>query len=112
MKKIVMLILLFTVTIVNAQKNKKALEQADKMSKIMELNKDQKAKVLELILDKNKKKAILKKEHKGNKETYKLEAKKVEKEYRKSLKLLVGKDKMKLLAADKKAKKALKTVKN
>ena len=49
MKKIIVLLLLLTVSVAQAQKNQKALELTEKLSKVMEFDEDQSAKLLELI---------------------------------------------------------------
>ena len=108
MKKLLVVILLFTITITQAQKNKKALVLADKLSKIMEVDDDEKEKILELILDRNKQKAALKKEHSDDKDTFKVKAKEVEKAYNKNLRKLAGEEKFKLLIAYRKAQRAAK----
>ena len=109
MRKLLVIVLLLTVSITQAQKNKKAVQLADKLSKVMELSTEDNAKVLELILERNKSKAKLRKEFGDDKAGFKVEAKKVEKEYNKSLRTLVGNEKMQLL---KKYRKAQREAKN
>jgi hypothetical protein len=94
------------VSVAQAQKNKKAVALADKLSKVMEFDEDQSTILLELILDRNNKKAALKKEYVDDKDTFKVKAKEVEKAYNKDLKKLAGIDKFKLLVAYRKAKRA------
>lgn len=108
MKKLLVIILLLTVTITQAQKNKKAVELANKLTKVMELSKEDNAKILELILTRNKSKAKLRKEFGADKEGFRVEAKKVEKQYNKDLKALVGKEKWSLLVMYRKEQRALK----
>ena len=108
MKKIIVLLLLLTVSVAQAQKNQKALELTEKLSKVMEFDKDQSAKLLELILHRNNKKKALRKEYADDKDTFKVKAKEVEKAYNKDLRVLAGKEKFKLLIAYRKAKRAAK----
>ena len=108
MKKIIVLLLLLTVSIAQAQKNQKAVALADKLSNVMEFDKDQSTLLLELILDRNKKKAALRKEYADDKDTFKVKAKEVEKAYNKDLRVLAGIEKFKLLIAYRKAKRAAK----
>jgi len=79
MKKIIVLLLLLTVSIAQAQKNQKAVALADKLSKVMEFDEDQSTLLLELILDRNNKKRALRKEYADDKDTFKVNAKEVEK---------------------------------
>ncbi len=97
MRKLLVIVLLLSVSVTQAQKNKKAVQLADKLSEIMVLSAEDNAKVLELILDRNKSKAKLRKEFGDDEAGFKVEAKKVEKEYNKSLRTLVGNEKMQLL---------------
>ena len=108
MKKIIVLLLLLTVSVTQAQKNQKAVALAEKLSKVMEFDEDQNAKLLELILDRNNKKRALRKEYADDKDTFKVKAKEVEKAYNKDLRVLAGKEKFKLLIAYRKAKRAAK----
>ena len=62
MKKIIVLLLLLTVSVAQAQKNQKAVALSDKLSKVMEFDEDQSTMLLELILDRNNKKRALRKE--------------------------------------------------
>jgi hypothetical protein len=106
MKKIIVLLLLLTVSVAQAQKNQKALELTEKLSKVMEFDEDQSAKLLELILDRNNKKRALRKEYVDDKDTFKVKAKEVEKSYNKDLRALAGIEKFKLLVVYRKAKRA------
>ena len=106
MKKIIVLLLLLTVSVAQAQKNQKALELTEKLSKVMEFDEDQSAKLLELILDRNNKKRVLRKEYVDDKDTFKVKAKEVEKAYNKDLRVLAGMEKFKLLVVYRKAKRA------
>ena len=108
MKKLIVILLLLTVSVAQAQKNQKAVALADKLSKVMEFDKDQSAKLLELILDRNNKKRTLRKEYTDDKDTFKVKAKEVEKAYNKDLRVLAGIEKFKLLIAYRKAKRAAK----
>ncbi|MDC1471767.1 hypothetical protein N8354_01320 [Flavobacteriaceae bacterium] len=108
MKKLIVILLLLTVSVAQAQKNQKAVALADKLSKVMEFDKDQSAKLLELILDRNNKKRALRKEFTDDKDTFKVKAKEVEKAYNKDLRVLAGIEKFKLLIAYRKAKRAAK----
>ena len=107
MKKLIVILLLLTVSVAQAQKNQKAVALADKLSNVMEFDKDQSTLLLELILDRNKKKAALRKEYADDKDTFKVKAKEVEKAYNKDLRVLAGIDKFKLLAVYRKAKRAV-----
>ncbi|MDC1355919.1 hypothetical protein N8205_03655, partial [Flavobacteriaceae bacterium] len=104
----IVILLLLTVSVAQAQKNQKAVALADKLSKVMEFDKDQSAKLLELILDRNNKKRALRKEFTDDKDTFKVKAKEVEKAYNKDLRVLAGIEKFKLLIAYRKAKRAAK----
>ena len=106
MKKIIVILLLLTMSVAQAQKNQKAAALADKMSKVMEFDEDKSAKLLELILDRNNKKRALRKEYADDKDTFKLKAKEVEKAYNKNLRVLAGIEKFKLLVVYRKAKRA------
>ena len=106
MKKLIVLLLLLTVSVAQAQKNQKALELTEKLSKVMEFDEDQSAKLLELILDRNNKKRALRKEYVDDKDTFKVNAKEVEKAYNKNLRKLAGEEKFKLLVVYRKAKRA------
>jgi hypothetical protein len=106
MKKIIVLLLLLTVSVAQAQKNQKALELTEKLSKVMEFDEDQSAKLLELILHRNNKKRALRKEYANDKDTFKVKAKEVEKAYNKDLRVLAGIEKFKLLVVYRKAKRA------
>ena len=88
MKKIIVLLLLLTVSVTQAQKNQKAVALAEKLSKVMEFDEDQSAKLLELILDRNNKKRALRKEYADDKDTFKVKAKEVEKAYNKDLRVI------------------------
>ena len=106
MKKLLVIVLLLFVSITQAQKNQKALELTEKLSKVMEFDEDQSAKLLELILDRNNKKRALRKEYTDDKDTFKVKAKEVEKAYNKDLRVLAGIEKFKLLVVYRKAKRA------
>ena len=106
MKKLIVILLLLTVSVAQAQKNQKALELTEKLSKVMEFDEDQSAKLLELILDRNNKKRALRKEYADDKDTFKVKAKEVEKAYNKDLRVLAGIEKFKLLVVYRKAKRA------
>ena len=106
MKKIIVILLLLTMSVAQAQKNQKAAALADKLSKVMEFNEDQSAKLLELILDRNNKKRALRKEYTDDKDSFKIKAKEVEKAYNKDLRVLAGIEKFKLLVVYRKAKRA------
>ena len=106
MKKLLVIVLLLFVSITQAQKNQKTLELTEKLSKVMEFDKDQSAKLQELILDRNNKKRALRKEYADDKDTFKVKAKEVEKAYNKDLRVLAGIEKFKLLVVYKKAKRA------
>ena len=106
MKKLLVIVLLLFVLITQAQKNQKTLELTEKLSKVMEFDKDQSAKLLELILDRNSKKRALRKEYADDKDTFKVKAKEVEKAYNKDLRVLAGIEKFKLLVVYRKAKRA------
>lgn len=108
MKKIVLILFVLSVSFTQAQKNKKAVQLADKLSKVMELPKEDNSKILKLILERNKSKAKLRKQFGDDKEGFKVEAKKVEKQYNKDLKALVGKEKWALLVKYRKEQRALK----
>ena len=108
MKKIIVLLLLLTMSVAQAQKNQKAVALAEKLSKVMEFDKNQSTMLLALILDRNQKKTALRKEHADDKDTFKVKAKEVEKAYNKNLKKLAGIDKFKLLVAYRKTKRAAK----
>tara|TARA_B110000967_G_scaffold5345_1_gene5319 strand:+ start:95 stop:424 length:330 start_codon:yes stop_codon:yes gene_type:complete len=108
MKKLIVLLLLLTVSVAQAQKNQKAVALAEKLSNVMEFDEDQSATLLELILDRNNKKRALRKEYTDDKDSFKVKAKEVEKAYNKNLKKLAGIDKFKLLVAYRKAKRAAK----
>ena len=106
MKKIIVILLLLTMSVAQAQKNQKAAALADKLSKVMEFDEDKSAKLLELILDRNNKKRALRKEYTDDKDTFKVKAKEVEKAYNKDLRVLAGIEKFKLLVVYRKVKKA------
>ena len=106
MKKLLVIVLLLFVSITQAQKNQKAVALADKLSNVMEFDKDQSAKLLELILHRNNKKRALRKEYADDKDTFKVKAKEVEKAYNKDLRVLAGIEKFKLLVVYRKAKRA------
>ena len=106
MKKIIVILLLLTMSVAQAQKNQKAAALADKMSKVMEFDEDKSAKLLELILDRNNKKRALRKEYTDDKDSFKIKAKEVEKAYNKDLRVLAGIEKFKLLVVYRKAKRA------
>jgi len=106
MKKLLVIVLLLFVSITQAQKNQKTLELTEKLSKVMEFDKDQSAKLQELILDRNNKKRALRKEYADDKDTFKVKAKEVEKAYNKDLRVLAGIEKFKLLVVYRKAKRA------
>ena len=106
MKKLLVIVLLLFVSITQAQKNQKTLELTEKLSKVMEFDKDQSAKLQELILDRNNKKRALRKEYADDKDTFKVKAKEVEKAYNKDLRALAGIEKFKLLVVYRKAKRA------
>ena len=108
MKKLLVIVLLLFVSITQAQKNQKAIELKDKLSKVMEFDEDKSAKLLELILDRNNKKRALRKEYTDDKDTFKVKAKEVEKAYNKDLRVLAGIEKFKLLVVYRKAKRAAK----
>ena len=109
MKKLIVLLLLLTVSVVaQEKKNQKAVALAEKLSNVMEFDEDQSATRLELILDRNNKKRALRKEYTDDKDSFKVKAKEVEKAYNKNLKKLAGIDKFKLLVAYRKAKRAAK----
>ena len=108
MKKIIVILLLLTVSVAQAQKNQKAVALADKLSNVMEFDEDQSTLLLELILDRNNKKRALRKEYADDKDTFKVKAKEVEKAYNKNLRVLAGIEKFKLLIAYRKAKRAAK----
>ena len=108
MKKIIVILLLLTVSVAKAQKNPKAVALADKLSNVMEFDEDQNTMLLELILDRNNKKRALRKEHEDDKDTFEVKAKEVEKAYNKDLKKLAGIEKFKLLVVYRKAKRAAK----
>jgi hypothetical protein len=106
MKKIIVILLLLTMSVAQAQKNQKAAALADKLSKVMEFDEDKSAKLLELILDRNNKKRALRKEYTDDKDSFKIKAKEVEKAYNKDLRVLAGIEKFKLLVVYRKAKRA------
>ena len=106
MKKLLVIVLLLFVSITQAQKNQKTLELTEKLSKVMEFDKDQSAKLQELILDRNNKKRALRKEYTDDKDSFKIKAKEVEKAYNKDLRVLAGIEKFKLLVVYRKAKRA------
>ena len=106
MKKLLVIVLLLFVSITHAQKNQKAIELKDKLSKVMKFDENQSAKLLELILDRNNKKRALRKEYTDDKDSFKIKAKEVEKAYNKDLRVLAGVEKFKLLVVYRKAKRA------
>lgn len=108
MRKLFVIVLLLTVSITQAQKHKKALQLADKLSTVMKLSTEDNAKLLELILERNKSKAKFRKQFGNDKVGFKVEAKKVEKEYNKNLRALVGNEKMQLLKKYRKSQREIK----
>ena len=97
MRKIFFLLLLLTVSVSQAQKNKQAIKVTDELSEVMNLSADEKEKVLALNIEKFQKISALRKKHGKDKESFTEEAKPIHQEFNKNLRKLVGKEKMKLL---------------
>lgn len=106
MKKILVLILMFTLTVTQAQKSEKQVALVAEYTKVADLSKAESAKLLELIIERGNARAALKKAHKKDKKTYKAKAKDVEKVYVKNLRKLVGNAKADKIIAYKETKKA------